>query len=95
MDFEFAPGSATLINLNSDANGQGQLICIHGEIEDERMPAVDGPRAVFNPHRSDIREMLTSYAYNGGSHHLVLVCGDCRNIVGRIAKLTGWKVAEI
>jgi L-arabinose isomerase len=95
MDFEFAPGSATLINLNADSNGQGQLICIHGEIEDENMPAVDGPRAVFNPHRSDIRETLTSYAYNGGSHHLVLVRGDCRNIVGRISKLTGWKAAEV
>jgi L-arabinose isomerase len=95
MDFEFAPGAATLVNLNSDSNGQGQIICIQGEIEDTRMPAVDGPRAVFNPHRPDVRELLTSYAYNGGSHHLVLVRGDCRNIVGRISKLTGWKAVEV
>jgi len=95
MDFEFSPGPATLINLNANSHGQGQLICLEGVIEDDHLPSVDGPRAVFKPKKSDVRDLLTSYAYNGGSHHLVLVRDDCADIVGRISKLTGWNMVSL
>lgn len=95
VDFEFKPGRACLININCDANGQGRLITVSGTITDDHLPKVGGPRAVFKPDAADVREMLTDYAYNGGSHHLVLAEGDCGQIFKKIARLSGWQYIEL
>ena len=38
VDFEFEPGPATLVNLNSTAEGKGQLVSIGGEIAGDHLP---------------------------------------------------------
>ena len=91
VDFEFKPADATLINLNSTPQGQGQLISITGRITDDHLPKAGGPRAVFKPDIKDVRELLTDYAYNGGSHHLVLVNGNGTAVIEKLCRFTGWK----
>lgn len=95
MDFEFRPGEITLVNLNTTIDGNGQLISISGNVEDTHLPAVDGPRAVFRPNVKDVRELLDSYTCAGGSHHLVLVEGDCTETLKKMAKLSGWSYLNL
>jgi L-arabinose isomerase len=90
VDFEFAPGPATLVNLNSTAEGQGQLASIGGRIEEDHLPQLDGPRAVFKPDRADVSDLLTEYAYAGGSHHLALVPGAPVEVLEKVCRLAGW-----
>ena len=90
VDFEFEPGEATLINLNVTPTSNGQLIGIYGEITPDHLPKCTGPRAVFKPRAQDVRKMLSEYAYTGGSHHFALVKGDCRPMLEKLAKLTGF-----
>ena len=75
VDFEFARVRRMLVNLNSTADGQGQLVSIRGRIDEDHLPQIDGPRAVFKPDRDNVSDLLTEYAYAGGSHHLALVPG--------------------
>jgi len=89
-DFEFEPGEATLVNLNSTTDGQAQLISISGRITEDLLPKTDGPRAVFRPDTSQVSSLLSDYAYQGGSHHLVLVSGNCRSVLECFSKLSGW-----
>ena len=95
VDFEFGTGRATLANLNSNPRGQGKLISITGFISEDTLPKATGPRAVFDPAREDVRDMLTDYAYNGGSHHLVLVKGNGKSVLKRMAKLAGWQYISL
>lgn len=90
IDMEFSPGHVTLINLNADPQGKGQLISIYGEVTEDSMPNVPGPRALFRPESSSIRKVLDDYAYNGGSHHMVLVNGHASSMLDKLARLTGW-----
>ncbi len=90
VDFEFTPGPAMLINLNCDGHGTGQLITVAGQITEDSMPKYTGPRAIFKPDNPDVREVLDGYAYNGGSHHLVLVAGDVEDVIDKVAILAGW-----
>ena len=90
VDFEFAPGPATLVNLNVTPAGAGQVISIAGQIEPDHLPKVTGPRAVFKPKASDIRTLLTEYASHGGSHHLTLVKNNGVNVLEKMGKLLGW-----
>lgn len=91
VDFEFEQGRATLINLNSTPQGQGQIITITGSITKDNLPKAGGTRAVFKPDCEDVRELLTNYAYNGGSHHLALVKDNGTVVAEKICRLTGWK----
>ncbi|MHC4122944.1 MAG: L-arabinose isomerase family protein [Planctomycetota bacterium] len=95
VDFEFKPGLATLVNLNSTAKGNGQLISIAGQITEGHLPKVNGPRAIFKPAFKDVRELLTEYAYNGGSHHLALINADCADVLNKMSRLTGWKYINL
>jgi L-arabinose isomerase len=95
VDFEFQPGQATLVNINVTPDGNGQLLTMTGEIAAESLSAVSGPRAIFKPDVADVRELLTTYDYHGGSHHSTLVMGDVRNVVDNIARLTGWSHVRI
>jgi L-arabinose isomerase len=90
VDFEFEPGQITLLNLNSTPDGRGQIITISGEITKDNLPKTGGPRAVFKPDCEDVRELLTDYAYNGGSHHFALVNGDGADLAEKICSLAGW-----
>jgi len=91
VNFEFEPGQITLLNINSTPDGCGQIITIAGEITKDKLPKTDGPRAIFKPACKDVRELLTNYAYNGGSHHLVMVKGDGVPVAEKICRLIGWK----
>ncbi len=90
VDFEFEPGPATLVNLNSAADGQGQLVSVGGAIANDHLPQIDGPRGVFRPGRADVNDLLTEYAYAGGSHHLALVKGAPVDVLEKVCRLTGW-----
>jgi len=90
VDFEFAPGPATLVNLNSTAEGKGRLMSISGRIEEDHLPQIDGPRAVFKPERDNVSDLLTEYAYAGGSHHLALVQGAPVDVLEKVCRLAGW-----
>jgi len=90
VDFEFKPGPATLINLNCDSSGTGQMITVTGEITEDRLPKYTGPRAMFKPDNPDVRDVLDCYAYSGGSHHLVLVAGNVEDVIDKLAILAGW-----
>ncbi len=94
-DMEFMPGAATLINLNADPQGMGQLISIFGEIADDPMPNLPGPRALFKPQCPDIHKVLDDYAYNGGSHHIALVYGCAGGMLTKLSKLTGWSYLSL
>jgi L-arabinose isomerase len=94
-DFEFMPGRATIVNLNVTPEGRGQLMTIQGEIVKDHLPAVDGPRGIFKPKCSDIRDLLTQYAYQGGSHHLAMVRGEAEEMIDRVARLSGWAHVSI
>jgi L-arabinose isomerase len=90
VDFEFEPGPATLVNLNSAADGRGQLVSISGRIDEEHLPKIDGPRGVFKPDRDSVSDLLTEYAYAGGSHHLALVKGAPVDVLEKVCRLAGW-----
>jgi len=89
-DFEFEPGPATLVNLNSTAAGQGQLLTIGGRIHEDHLPQIIGPRAIFQPDGDDVSDLLTAYAYAGGSHHLALVPAAAGQALERLCRLAGW-----
>ena len=90
VDFEFEPGPATLVNLNSTAEGKGQLISVGGRIDEDHLPRIDGPRAVFKPDRNSVSDLLTEYAYAGGSHHLALIKGAPVDVLEKVCRLAGW-----
>ncbi len=90
VDMQFAAGPATLVNLNTDPQGKGQLISIRGEVTEDEIPKSTGPRAMFRPSCASVHTMLDEYAYNGGSHHQVLVGGDVDGILNKLAILVGW-----
>jgi L-arabinose isomerase len=95
VDFEFAPGPATLVNLNSTADGRGQLISIRGRIDEDHLPQIDGPRALFQPDRDNVSELLTEYAYAGGSHHLALIKGAPVDVLEKVCRLAGWTYYQL
>ena len=90
VDFEFEPGPATLVNLNSTADGKGQLVSLSGRIDEDHLPKIDGPRGVFKPDRDNVSDLLTEYAYAGGSHHLALVRGAPVDVLEKVCRLAGW-----
>ncbi|MFA5863753.1 MAG: hypothetical protein WC975_03605 [Phycisphaerae bacterium] len=95
MNFEFKPGLATLVNLNVGKDGHAQILSIAGRIAPESLSAVDGPRGIFKPDRKQISELLSDYAYQGGSHHLVMVMEQAENVLDKISKLTGWRYVKV
>ncbi len=95
VDFEFEPGPATLVNLNSSAAGTGQLVSISGRITEDHLPKIDGPRAVFQPDCEDVNSLLTEYAYAGGSHHLALVRGAPVDVLDNVCRLAGWSYRRL
>ena len=90
VDFEFEPGEMTLVNINSTAEGRGQLVSIRGRITEDHLPNIDGPRGVFQPSCPDVRGLLTEYAYAGGSHHMALVKEAPVEVFERVCRLAGW-----
>ncbi len=94
-DFEFEPGAATLVNLNSAADGKGRLTSVSGTITEDHLPKIDGPRAVFKPLREDVREVLTEYAYAGGSHHMALIKGTPMDVLEKVCRLAGWSYRQL
>ena len=90
VDFEFEPGPATLVNLNSTVEEKGQLISVGGAIARDHLPQIDGPRCVFQPARDNVSDLLTEYAYLGGSHHLALVRGTPTHVLEKVCRLAGW-----
>ena len=93
-DFEFEPGPAALVNLNSTTDGNGKLITLDGVITPDHLPSSTGPRAVWKPQRQ-VRQLLTEYAYAGGSHHLALVAQDVSPVLNKISRLTGWSCIKL
>jgi len=94
-DFEFAPGSAVLVNLNASPNGKGRLISVAGHITDDHLPCAEGPRAVFKPDAEDVRDLLNGYAYAGGTHHLALAYGPCPDVLEKLCLLSGWQYTAL
>ena len=94
-DFEFEPGPATLVNLNSTDGGKGQLLSISGTILDDHLPKIDGPRAVFKPLRENVCDVLTEYAYAGGSHHMALIKDSPVDVLEKVCRLTGWSYRRL
>jgi len=90
VDFEFEPGPATLVNLNSTPEGRGRLISIGGEIVEDHLPKIDGPRGIFMPAGGDVNDLLTRYAYLGGSHHMALIPGTPVEVLEKVCRLAGW-----
>jgi L-arabinose isomerase len=90
IDMQFFPGPATLVNLNADPQGMGQLLSLSGHISDDTIVNSLGPRTFFKPDCSDIRKVLDNYAYSGGSHHLTLVNGCIQDLLEKLSTLTGW-----
>lgn len=90
IDMQFLPGPTTLINLNADPQGAGQLISMSGHITDDFIVNPVGPRALFQPECPDLYAVLDDYAYRGGSHHLAMVKGDVEDILHNLSILTGW-----
>jgi len=90
VSMQFAPGPATLINLNADPQGHGQMISIQGQVTEDKLFNVVGPRAMFKPACSKIHDLLDRYAYQGGSHHQVLVGGCSESILTKLSILSGW-----
>jgi len=90
VDFEFQPGRAALLNLNSNVDHQGQLISITGQIAEDHLPKASGPSAVFQPDAEDVRQLLTAYASYGGSHHLALIPSDRIEVIRKISILNNW-----
>ena len=94
-DFEFEPGPATLVNLNSTADEKGQLVSISGTITEDHLPNIDGPRGVFRPDRDNVSDLLTEYACTGGSHHLALVKGAPVDALENVCRLAGWSYRRL
>jgi L-arabinose isomerase len=95
VDFEFEPGPVTLVNLNSTAEGRGQLVSVSGRIEDDHLPKIDGPRGVFRPDAGSVNDLLTAYAYAGGSHHLALIPGAPVEVLENVCRLAGWVYRQL
>jgi L-arabinose isomerase len=94
-DFEFAPGPATLVNLNSTPEEKGQLMSISGRVTADHLPNIDGPRGVFQPDGDNVSDLLTEYACAGGSHHLALVKGAPGDVLEKACRLAGWRYRRL
>ena len=89
-DFEFAPGAALLVNLTAHPEGKGHLICVRGSMTADALPQVEGPRALFKPNVEDVCDLLTDYAYAGGTHHLALIVNPQPHVLEKLCILSGW-----
>jgi L-arabinose isomerase len=94
-DFEFAPGPAMLVNLSASPDGKGRIISVTGNITDDNLPRVEGPRAVFKPDTEDVRKLLNRYAYAGGTHHLALVYKPNPDVLEKLCLLSGWQYTPL
>jgi L-arabinose isomerase len=90
-DFEYKPGPASLVNLTATGESHGQVVSISGSVEDDHLPKDAGPRCVFKPDNEDVSELLNEYSYLGGSHHMAIIYGQVKDVLSRLAKLTGWE----
>lgn len=94
VDLEFAPGPATILNLSCDAEGRGRILGIPGQVLEERLPRVDGPRGIFQP-EGPVSDVLDAYAEAGGTHHLALSFGRELGLARCISKLAGWTYVQL
>ena len=72
---------------------RASLLSISGTID--RGPSAEDRRASrgIQADRENVREVLTEYAYAGGSHHMALVKGARRTCLKKVCRLAGWSVS--
>lgn len=85
--FSMEPGSATLANLVTVADGRLKLIAAEVDIVDFRaIPTFQTPHYKITPW-CPLPEFLNRYSREGGSHHLAIVFGEH---AGKMAKVAQW-----
>jgi len=70
-------------------------VSIGGVVCEDHLPKIDGPRGVFKPDRADVNELLTDYAYAGGSHHMALIQGAPVDVLEKVCRLAGWSYRRL
>jgi L-arabinose isomerase len=90
----FKPGRAAMVNLAPLSGGLFRLIISEGCMVDpggeDRLTA--SVRGWFQP-TMPLQEYLAAFSRQGGTHHSVLVYGDCRKHVSDFGEMMGWEVA--
>lgn len=74
----YMPGKAVMVNIAPGPDNEYSLILIPGEMRDVTVGdnLRDSINGWFMPYKS-LSETLEQFSFNGGTHHSVLVYGDC------------------
>ena len=95
--FPLAPGPATLVNIAPGPVGSFSVIASHVEVLD-RSPSPNFPGVPHfwvRPAGSDVRDFLRLYSEAGGTHHLVLLLGERKGALWRMARILELRFAGV
>ena len=95
MHFTLEPGSVTLVNITTDADGKFFFIVYETEIMDRKVfPKFDIPHWVIKL-GEPVGDFLTRYSMSGGTHHLVAVPGKHASAITKLAALHGFDLKNL
>ncbi|HOJ31514.1 MAG TPA: hypothetical protein PK165_06910 [bacterium] len=93
--FQMKPGYVTLFNLAPCRKGNFRMIATTGYIEDiELFQDITSPHFLLKI-ANDVREFLSQYSNNGGTHHLAMVYGDVIEQIRILASIMGLEFSKI
>ncbi|MCM8769735.1 MAG: hypothetical protein NC911_08750 [Candidatus Omnitrophica bacterium] len=91
--FTLRPALATLINLTGTSDGL-RFIVSRARIVRGPSLSLESPHFFVRPEQR-LSDFLTAYSLAGGSHHLALAFGDCRQNFRYLAQIKGIELVEI
>lgn len=89
----FKPGAVVLVNLAQTAPGRFTLILSRGEVLDVEVAGnlKESIHGWIRPERP-VADFLKKYSMAGGTHHMVLVYGDCMEALHAFGQMMGFEV---
>jgi L-arabinose isomerase len=89
LAFSLEPGEVTLVSLTTGADGRLKLVAAEGRVLDfPYLSDLARPHYKFQPD-GDLRDFLTRFSAEGGSHHQALAYGRWAGTVEKIAGIMG------
>ncbi|MFH1904427.1 MAG: hypothetical protein ABIK53_02735 [bacterium] len=93
--FPLKPGKVTLLNIALDKEGKFKFIVNCGEvIKMNLFKDIDAPHFILKI-EGDVRDFLTRYSLQGGTHHLAMAYGDKTEEIKFLSEIMDIPVFEI
>jgi L-arabinose isomerase len=95
LGFTMEPGDVTLVSLTTNDVGRLRLVVGEGELVDFRYVAdLARPHSKFKPD-GNLREFLTRFGMEGGTHHQAMAYGRWASTVEKVAALLNIEYARV